>query len=220
MRKNLVVKIMMSLTVLFAIASCGDDGGVSDLCSDGIQNQDETGVDCGGVCDACENVEPTPTLAYWVKFKSDGVWKISQAGLGSTCESTAGACYVNLDLKIYVDISGGPTHSKILDLPGTHQLYGDDDDIFDDWAYFQWQRESSTSLFDWLYDSAEVPSADQTGSMTITSSTFKGNYTLSGEQFAVYDIEGTFSGKVAKEDGVDEKQITEGSFKVYFVLEI
>ena len=34
-----------------------DCGGVCDVCetcNDGIKNQNETGVDCGGVCNACE----------------------------------------------------------------------------------------------------------------------------------------------------------------------
>lgn len=34
---------------MIMFSSCGDD----ETCSDGIQNQDETGVDCGGVCTAC-----------------------------------------------------------------------------------------------------------------------------------------------------------------------
>jgi len=39
---------MLSLS-LMTFTSCGDD----ETCSDGIQNQDETGVDCGGTCAAC-----------------------------------------------------------------------------------------------------------------------------------------------------------------------
>ncbi|MCB0641844.1 MAG: T9SS type A sorting domain-containing protein [Phaeodactylibacter sp.] len=39
---------------LLASAGCGTPGGPT--CSDGIQNGDETGVDCGGSCPAC----PTP----------------------------------------------------------------------------------------------------------------------------------------------------------------
>ncbi|MDF1561496.1 MAG: hypothetical protein P1V51_00550 [Deltaproteobacteria bacterium] len=31
----------------------GSDGGPPETCGDGIQNQDETGVDCGGVCPPC-----------------------------------------------------------------------------------------------------------------------------------------------------------------------
>ena len=44
--------------------------GASETCSDGIMNQDETGIDCGGTCDACP-VPPTtaptvpPTRNAW-----------------------------------------------------------------------------------------------------------------------------------------------------------
>jgi len=31
---------------------------LSENCSDGIQNQDETGIDCGGICGACSDVTP------------------------------------------------------------------------------------------------------------------------------------------------------------------
>ena len=33
----------------------------AETCNDGIQNQDETGVDCGGVCSACISDAPNPT---------------------------------------------------------------------------------------------------------------------------------------------------------------
>lgn len=41
------VCIMMFSVIMFT--SCGDD----ETCTDGIQNQGETGVDCGGECTAC-----------------------------------------------------------------------------------------------------------------------------------------------------------------------
>ena len=41
------VCFMMFGIIMFT--SCGDD----ETCSDGLLNQDETGIDCGGVCTAC-----------------------------------------------------------------------------------------------------------------------------------------------------------------------
>ena len=43
---------LMMIFASFLFVGCGkeDDKGT---CSDGIKNQDETGVDCGGVCTAC-----------------------------------------------------------------------------------------------------------------------------------------------------------------------
>jgi len=55
--KKSFFKIMLSFAALAFIASCSnDDGGPSvtdPTCSDGIQNGDETGVDCGGSCEPC-----------------------------------------------------------------------------------------------------------------------------------------------------------------------
>lgn len=45
---NYFFLLMMSIS-LATFTGCGDD----ESCNDGIQNQDETGVDCGGACDAC-----------------------------------------------------------------------------------------------------------------------------------------------------------------------
>ncbi len=42
-----IVSVLVFL--LFTISGCGTD----ETCIDGIQNQDETAVDCGGICQAC-----------------------------------------------------------------------------------------------------------------------------------------------------------------------
>ncbi|KAB5489345.1 hypothetical protein FOT42_007835, partial [Flagellimonas hadalis] len=53
--KKSFFKIMLSFAVTAFVVSCsGDDnGGGGSTCSDGIQNGDETGVDCGGSCTPC-----------------------------------------------------------------------------------------------------------------------------------------------------------------------
>lgn len=48
---------------------CNAEAGST--CSDGFQNGDETGVDCGGSCDPCDPVLPLDTL-YQYKFKVEG----------------------------------------------------------------------------------------------------------------------------------------------------
>ena len=60
--KTKMKKFSVILTIVFAlfVASCssddnnGPDPADPPTCSDGIQNGDETGVDCGGTCNACE----------------------------------------------------------------------------------------------------------------------------------------------------------------------
>src|SRR5690606_16554160 len=55
---------------------CATDCGACETCSDGIQNQDETGTDCGGsICPPCESC-------------SDGVQNGDEEGIdcsGSVC---------------------------------------------------------------------------------------------------------------------------------------
>jgi len=50
---------LMSLCVVVALASCNNDDDTpamaAAICSDGIMNGDETGVDCGGPCGPCED---------------------------------------------------------------------------------------------------------------------------------------------------------------------
>jgi hypothetical protein len=57
---------------------------VAPTCSDGIQNQDETGIDCGGVCTACV-VAPTC---------SDGIQNQDETGIdcGGVCTACVVAC--------------------------------------------------------------------------------------------------------------------------------
>jgi len=82
--KTNIYRILTSMTMVFALmlASCSsDDGGpdppVQATCSDGIQNGDEIGIDCGGSCTACVEEEDAnlsgsleedrtldPTVAY------------------------------------------------------------------------------------------------------------------------------------------------------------
>ena len=50
---------MMLLPLLLALLSwgCGGDSNPSETCSDGVKNQNETDVDCGGVCAGCAEGE-------------------------------------------------------------------------------------------------------------------------------------------------------------------
>ncbi len=60
------ISIISALTLAFIIASCSSDDNAPDpgpdavapTCTDGVQNGDETGVDCGGPCEACPDETP------------------------------------------------------------------------------------------------------------------------------------------------------------------
>ena len=52
--KNLFFYLFLSLSVTTFFTSCGEDEAMpTGTCADGILNQDETDIDCGGICDAC-----------------------------------------------------------------------------------------------------------------------------------------------------------------------
>ena len=66
-----------------AAAVCGGGGGSTPTCSDGIQNGNETGVDCGGSCPPCES-EPTC---------SDGIQNGNETGVD--CGGSCPPCQTN-----------------------------------------------------------------------------------------------------------------------------
>jgi hypothetical protein len=58
----------------------GSGGSTAETCSDGIQNQDETGIDCGGTsCDACLNPPTTAPTAPPVRNAGDVISIYSDA---------------------------------------------------------------------------------------------------------------------------------------------
>ncbi|GAB5474810.1 MAG: hypothetical protein Mars2KO_29090 [Maribacter sp.] len=62
--KKTIFSLMLGLATLAFIASCSNDDNAptnDPTCTDGIQNGDETGVDCGGSCTACPDPDPDPT---------------------------------------------------------------------------------------------------------------------------------------------------------------
>ena len=70
---------MMALAFVLFIASCEKDDPTPEpqaTCDDGIQNGDETGIDCGGSCSACEepSTMATPNLnSGTIDMEEDGM---------------------------------------------------------------------------------------------------------------------------------------------------
>ncbi len=62
--------------------SCLSPCGAAPTCSDGIQNQGETGVDCGGPCPACSCTGPDVTLTLvFDNYPEETSWAIMAGGL-------------------------------------------------------------------------------------------------------------------------------------------
>jgi len=67
----------------------------SETCSDGIMNQDETGIDCGGVCDACPSPPTTAPTAPPTRNAGDVISLYSEAYTNVASNFDAGWCNPN-----------------------------------------------------------------------------------------------------------------------------
>ena len=77
-KTNLISLLSLCLCLsLFGLTACGEseDDSVPETCADGIQNQDETDIDCGGVCAPCATC-------------SDGIMNQGETGIdcGGPCD--------------------------------------------------------------------------------------------------------------------------------------
>ena len=69
--------------------------GASETCSDGIMNQDETGIDCGGTCDACPSPPTTAPTAPPTRNAGDVISLYSEAYTNVASNFDAGWCNPN-----------------------------------------------------------------------------------------------------------------------------
>lgn len=51
--KTLQLLSLLLFVGFFSLSSCGEEDPIA-TCSDGIKNQNETDIDCGGICTACQ----------------------------------------------------------------------------------------------------------------------------------------------------------------------
>ena len=76
-----ILALLCLTFIIFTSCSDDDDNGVNPLpdatCSDGLQNGDETGVDCGGGCNPCEVGLEVPSIYI---FERDGESTVSFSG--------------------------------------------------------------------------------------------------------------------------------------------
>lgn len=60
--------LMLTVALITGLASCddGDDPVDAESCSDGIKNQNETAIDCGGVCPPCEALKYSAEISGYI----------------------------------------------------------------------------------------------------------------------------------------------------------
>jgi hypothetical protein len=97
MKKQIFTIALVSCSLVYFISCSDKDDTAAGTCSDGIKNQTETGVDCGGPCGAC----PTCT---------DGIKNGTETGVdcGGSCAACA-SCSDNIQNQGETGIDcGGP----------------------------------------------------------------------------------------------------------------
>ena len=81
--------------VYFDDVSLTTNGSIAETCSDGKKNQDETGIDCGGVCDACPVPPTTAPTAPPTRNAGDVISLYSEAYTNVTSNFDAEWCGAN-----------------------------------------------------------------------------------------------------------------------------
>ena len=210
MKSIVISKItLIAITLFIALTGCKKEN-VS-TCHDGIQNQGEIGVDCGGPCAPCiVNIQDSITQKFYVQAKVDGVWITMQApsmacSLQSSSMDTylqSGAEFIHVQVEIpFTNL----TSSDILSLEGKNLVY-------DVSAY----EENVVVIYDveGLLASSYF-ATDQAGSY------FRIDKVEPDGEFWGYDsflATGTFACKIAvPTETSDVKEVTEGRFAIRLV---
>ena len=108
-----IVFAMMAFATLTFVSCSDDDGGpdTTETCSDGIQNNGETGIDCGGPnCTACEDSTEDPTC-------NDGIQNGDETGIdcGGSCEACAESNEVTVSDNVTEDTTWTADNMYFLD---------------------------------------------------------------------------------------------------------
>jgi hypothetical protein len=117
--KFTAMKNFKFLLMLFALTGamvtwtgCDDDGDnePEPTCTDGIQNGDETGIDCGGTCDPCE-------------VGIQGQWQSSGANVAPLLVNLFGtdSIYAEFRTDLTYTVEQYDTSGAVLTLEGTYQ---------------------------------------------------------------------------------------------------
>ena len=179
--------------------SCKKDGGKTpDYCTDQIQNNGETGVDCGGSCIPCNNTA-APSKTYYLQFNSNGSYTTYQTDepqyeLSKGSALTDFALVFNADYGVAIKFSG-----DVKSLAGKTL------------SFDTLQTNSVKILF---YDAAKSSAwaTDQTNSDFYIESVEVTDSLLG--IIPVYAVRGTFSCNVAGMGNANMEHLTEGKFSV------
>ncbi len=117
-RRRFVILLIIGAVVVAFLAAIGIATFYkSPSCSDGVQNQDETGVDCGGSCAyLCTEQEQPPTVLF-TKAIQNGEGRVDVIAKVENKNADAAAKDVPYKITLY-----GSDQSLIQEIPGTLDL--------------------------------------------------------------------------------------------------
>lgn len=126
------------LAASLAVFACKDSDETA-TCSDGIQNQNETGVDCGGPCAACrvgaqgtwKSSPVAPILANFAdsiiaEFKTNNTYVVAQWKSGSKVELTGTYVQTKSNVGNIWTITLNQTTPTVITAEGMFEVYEND----------------------------------------------------------------------------------------------
>ena len=105
-----MMRILPVLSLLFILVSCSEKIDNTGTCSDGVKNQGEQGIDCGG---PCQNACPSC---------SDGI--LNQDETSVDCGGSCDPCYPRFSAIIDDTLWYATSRNAMISAPGTLRIYG------------------------------------------------------------------------------------------------
>jgi len=216
MKTTLSLVIVLAVTSTVLITSCKNDDDSQTIspnyCSDVIQNNGETGVDCGGSCVPCANAF-TYSLPFYIQFKENGgsFTYFQDDTPDYTSYLISGSTYYyetdfsplfNSTHGFGIKYSGAPTS-----LVGKSFSFNYNNPLAAKMIFFDSNgNEVRTS----------INVSDQTGSNCyIESVILVSTDTIFGGVISkIYAAKGNFNCKISKSDGSNQSTLTYGKFSI------
>ncbi|MBK9149901.1 MAG: hypothetical protein IPM26_02470 [Saprospiraceae bacterium] len=128
---------MFAVAAMLVVASCKKEDPAA-TCSDGIQNQGETGIDCGGPCQACregihgkwKSFPVAPILANFAdsiiaEFKTNSTYVVEQWKDGAKITLTGTFIQTKASTSTIWDITVNQTSPTVLTAAGIFEVAAD-----------------------------------------------------------------------------------------------
>jgi hypothetical protein len=97
MKYNSLLSLCLLVLFSFVLITCEKNDEVKGTCVDGIQNEGETGVDCGGPCAACNSESVTTPTVVTIAPTNITATKAESGGVvtsdGNAAVTSAGVCW-------------------------------------------------------------------------------------------------------------------------------